>query len=284
MCYTIGGMDSSEDKYRGLRRLPPFPAVATKLLRVLSEQDVEVREVVSLIRADPALASELMRVVNSAIYGFPSHVSSIQNAVTLLGLETVRRFALAVSMKGFLHTALRLDLLRRVWRHSLACGMLCEEISRACSTSQGSDDRAYTGGLLHNIGRLGLFVAHPQAYTEVLSDPAVVDYLARERQTFGFDHCEAGAWLAHAWGLPQELEVVIAGHHQPPAKPAIELADLVRVGVLLTDSLGFDVTPPLPVHTLPEIRAMLTPTAQYRFDPEPEALTARITTQLDAFD
>lgn len=277
-------MDSSEDKYRGLRRLPPFPAVATKLLRVLSEQDVQVREIVGLIRADPALASELMRVVNSAIYGFPSHISSIQNAVTLLGLETVRRFALTVSMKGFLHTALRLDLLRRVWRHSLACGMLCEEISRACSTSQGSDDRAYTGGLLHNIGRLGLFVAHPHAYAELLGDAAVVDYLERERQIFGLDHCEAGAWLAHAWGLPQELEVVIAGHHQRPAKPAVELADLVRVGVLLTDSLGFDVTPPMPVYTMPEIRALLPSAAQYRFDPEPEALTARITTQLDAFD
>jgi len=201
-------MDHSEDKYRGLRQLPPFPAVATKLLRVLSEDDIHLKEIVGLIRADPALASELMRVVNSAIYGFPSRISSIQNAVTLLGLTTVRSFALTVSMKGFLHTALRLDLLRRIWRHSLACGMLCEEISAACSTSQGGDDRAYTAGLLHNVGRLGLFVAHPKAYADLLTAAATGDILERERELFGLDHCEAGAWLAHSWGLPGDLEVV----------------------------------------------------------------------------
>jgi HD-like signal output (HDOD) protein len=258
--------------------------VATKLLRVLSEDDVHLREIVGLIRADPALASELMRVVNSALYGFPSRISSIQNAITLLGLQTVRSFALTVSMKGFLHTALRLDLLRRIWRHRLACGMLCEEISAACSTSQGGDDRAYTAGLLHNVGRLGLFVAHPKAYADLLSDPSKTDLLEQERNTFGLDHCEAGAWLAHSWGLPRDLEVVIAGHHQPRASNAFELADLVRVTVILTDSLGFDVTPPEHCYTLAEVRSMLPEAAQYRFDPDPEALNARITDRLNTFD
>jgi len=277
-------MDSSEDKYRGLRRLPPFPAVATKLLRLLSDEGVNVRQVVELIRADPALAAELMRVVNSPLYGFPSRIGSIHNAITLLGMDTVRSFALTVSMKGFLHTALRLDLLRRIWRHSLACGMLCEELSAACSTSQGGDDRAYTAGLLHNVGRLGLFVAHPHAYSELLTQPTEVDILERERQAFGLDHCEAGAWLAHQWGLPQDLEVVIAAHHQPPGAETFELADLVRVAVMLTDALGFDVTPPAHLCTLAEIRAMLPSAAQYRFNPDPEALLARVTDRLNTFD
>jgi len=277
-------MSPPDDKYRGLRRLPPFPAVATKLLRLLSNDEVAVREIVGLIRADPALASELMRVVNSPLYGFPAHISSIQNAVTLLGLATVRSFALTVSMKGFLHTALRLDLLRRIWRHSLACGIICEEISGACSSSQGGDDRAYTAGLLHNVGRLGLFVAHPRAYAELLTQASEEDILDRERKTFGLDHCEAGAWLAHSWGLPQDLEGVIAGHHQPLSATGFELADLVRVAVLLTDALGFDILPPARAYSLAEIRAMLPPAAQYRFDPEPEVLTAKLTDRLDTFD
>jgi len=277
-------METSEDKYRGLRRLPPFPAVATKLLQLLTNEDVHVKQVVELIRADPALASELMRVVNSALYGFPSRVSSIQNAITLLGLQTVRSFAITVSMKGFLHTALRLDLLRRVWRHSLACGMLCEELSVACSTSQAGDDRAYTAALLHNVGRLGLFVAHPRAYSELLTQPSDTDLLEREREAFGLDHCEAGAWLARSWGLPPDLEAVIATHHEPPNTAAFELADLVRVAVLLTGVLGFDVTPPDSALTLSSIRSMLPAAAQYRFDPDPEALTAKITDRLNTFD
>jgi HD-like signal output (HDOD) protein len=277
-------MNPSDDKYRGLRRLPPFPAVATKLLRLLSSEDVAVKEIVDLIRADPALASELMRVVNSPLYGFPAHISSIQSAVTLLGLQTVRSFALTVSMKGFLHTALRLDLLRRIWRHSLACGILCEEVSAACSTSRGSDDRAYTAGLLHNVGRLGLFVAHPKAYAELLTQPMEGAILERERESFGLDHCEAGAWLAHSWGLPQDLEAVIAGHHQPPSGTSFDLADQVRIAVLLADALGFDVLSPPHPYALTEIRSMLPPAGQYRFDPEPEALIARLTDRLDTFD
>lgn len=277
-------MSPSDDKYRGLRRLPPFPAVATKLLRLLSSDDIAVSEIVNLIRADPALASELMRVVNSPLYGFPAHISSIQNAVTLLGLQTVRSFALTVSMKGFLHTALRLDLLRRIWRHSLACGMLCEEVSSACSASEGVDDRAYTAGLLHNVGRLGLFVAHPRAYADLLTQPSQDDILERERQAFGIDHCEAGAWLAHSWGLPQDLEAVIAGHHQPPSGAAFDLADLVRVAVILTDALGFDILPPARAYSLAEIRSMMPPAAQYRFDPDPEVLTIKLTDRLNTFD
>ena len=277
-------MHASEDKYRGLRRLPPFPAVATKLLRLLSTDDVSVREIVDLIRADPALASELMRIVNSPLYGFPARISSIQNAVTLLGLQTVRGFALTVSMKGFLHTALRLDLLRRMWRHCLVCGMLCEELSAAASSSQSGDDRAYTAGLLHNVGRLGLFVAHPKTYADLLTQPFEGDILERECEVFGLDHCEAGAWLAHSWGLPPDLELVIAGHHEPPSQTSFELADLVRVAVLLADCLGFDVLPPLRSYTVPEIRSMLPAPAQYRFDPDQAALTAKLTDRLDTFD
>jgi HD-like signal output (HDOD) protein len=162
--------------------------------------------------------------------------------------------------------------------------MICEELSRACSTSQGGDDRAYTAGLLHNVGRLGLFVAHPRSYGELLTEPADGDILERERKVFGLDHCEAGAWLAHSWGLPGDLESVIAGHHLPPRRDPFELADLVRVAVVLTDMLGFDVTPPTEARTLPEVRSMLPAAAQYRFDPDPEAFTAKITDQLNAFD
>jgi HD-like signal output (HDOD) protein len=277
-------MNASDDKYRALRRLPAFPAVATKLMRVLSHDDADIKEIVDLIRADTALASELLRIVNSPIYGFPARISSIQNAVTLMGLQTVKTFAITVSMKGFLRTALRLDMLRRLWRHSLACGLLCEEISGYCSQSVGHDDRAYTAGLLHNIGSLGLFVAHPATYTELLAATSAADLMERERKSFGLDHCEAGAWLAQIWGLPQDIRTITGAHHEPPSNNGFELADLVRVGVLLAESLGFDViaNPQLP--TMDCIRSKLPHAAQYRFDPDREVLVAKITEKLDAFD
>jgi len=278
-------MSDADDKYRALRRLPAFPAIATKLLRVLSHDDAEIKQIVDLIRADAALASELLRIVNSPVYGFAGRVSSIQNAVTLLGLQTVKSFALTVSMKGFLHTALRLDLLRRLWRHSLACGLLAEDLSIVCSASGARDDRAYTGGLLHNIGSLGLFVAHPRTYGELLTAARGQDLLNRERETFGIDHTEAGGWLAASWGLPDDIRQTVITHHQQPSQNgSFDLNDLVRVAVLLADALGFDVVSPAQQYALADVRSFLPHTAQYRFDPDPTVMLARITERLDAFD
>lgn len=285
LCYTSIQMDVLYDKLRELQQLPQFPAIATKVLRVLSHDDANVREISDFIRADAALAAGLLRVANSALYAFPSPITSIQKALMMLGFDETKRFILTFSTQNFFQTALRLDLLRGMWRHSLACAWIAEELSTACSLSQGRGDPAYTAGLLHDIGRLGLFVLHPREYAALLAGPSDgKTLLEREREALGIDHCEAGGWLARHWGLPEEVDRVAADHHSLPATMAFDLLDLVRVAVLMTDSLGFDVMPPSHSYTLPEIRAFLPHAAQYRFDPDPAAMKARIASKLEAFD
>jgi putative nucleotidyltransferase with HDIG domain len=276
-------MVSSSDPYRGLRELPPFPAIATKLLRVLSREDVDLRDIQNLIRTDAALCSELLRIVNSVAFGASAPISSIQAAVMRLGFERVRGFAMAVSLKGFLQ-CIRIDLLRRLWRHSLACGLVANDLANACSTSMGHDDRAYTTALLHDIGRLGLFAAHPNEYAAMLEQATGADQRDRERHAFGMDHCQAGVWLAERWQLGEDIRHVIATHHDPLSKGEFQMADVVRVANLVADSQGFDVIEPAQTFSLAEIRAMLPRPAQFRFDPEPEIFKNRITEQLDAFD
>jgi HD-like signal output (HDOD) protein len=277
-------MNEPDDRYRALRRLPPFPSVATKLLHLLEDDNVSVKKIVDLIKADAALTAELLRVVNSPIYGFSTRISSLQTSVAMMGFQTVRSFALTVCMKGFLHTALRIDLLRRIWRHGLACGILCDELSQVCSTTMARDDHAYTAGLLHNIGSLGLFVAHPRTYAELLASVRADCLLEKERSVLGIDHCEAGGWLSSNWGFPDELRRVVVSHHAPTRQGVFETADLVRLAVLMTDTLGFAFVPPAQEHSLADLRGLLPREAQYRFDPDPEALMARITTRLDSFD
>jgi HD-like signal output (HDOD) protein len=278
-------MDASNDRLRELQQLPQFPAIATKVLRVLSHEDANVREISDFIRADAALAAGLLRTANSALYAFPSPITSIQNALMMLGFDEVRRFVLTFSTQNFFQASMRLDLLRGMWRHSLACAWISEELSTACSLSQGRGDPAYTAGLLHDIGRLGLFVLHPREYAALLSGPADGESLPeREQKALGIDHCAAGGWLARHWGLPEEVHNVAVHHHGLPTPGAFDLVDLVRVAVLMTDSLGFDVAPPTHSYTLPEIRAFLPHAAQYRFDPDPATMQARIADKLDAFD
>lgn len=161
---------------------------------------------------------------------------------------------------------------------------VCEELSIACSASEGRDDRAYTAALLADIGRLGLFVVHPKEYSALLEAEGSVDIRERERAAFGVDHCEAGTWLATKWDLPDEVKRVAATHHNPPSAEAPILETVVQVGTLLTATLGFDVAPASRVFTMQEIRAMLPHAAQYRFDPDPVTMKARIADKLDAFD
>ena len=277
-------MHEPDDRYRALRRLPPFPSIATKLLHLLEDDNVSVKKIVDLIKADAALTAELLRIVNSPVYGFSTRISSLQTSVAMMGFQTVRSFAVTVCMKGFLHTALRIDLLRRIWRHSLACGILCDELSQVCSTNMTRDDRAYTAGLLHNIGSLGLFVAHPRTYAELLAATRGDCLLEKERSVLGIDHCEAGGWLARNWGFPDDLQHVVLTHHEAPRQGVFEAADLVRVAVLMADGLGFAFVPPAREDSLSDLRSLLPHQAQYRFDPDPEALTARITSRLDSFD
>ncbi len=277
---------TSEQTYRAMQRLPQFPSLATKLLRLLSHDDVDVRSIVNLIRSDSAMTSELLRIVNSPVYSFAGRISSIQSAVTLLGFDTVKSFALTVSMRSFLQASLRIDLLRRIWRHSLACAIVCEELSAACSPVRRSDDRAYTAGLLHDIGRLCLFVEHPAEYGELLSKGARNDceMLGKEEEMFGANHCEVGAWLASNWGFPEELQGITAQHHGAVNPADFQLVDLVRVAVLLTGRLGFGIGEEETFPEVPQILSMLPVSAQYRCDPDPQQMKARIVDRLDSFD
>jgi len=275
-------------RFWALRELPPFPAIATKLLRLFSNEDVELREVVALIRADTAFTSELLRVANSPIFGLRSQVSSIQHAVVLLGFDRLRSFAMTISMKNFLRSAMRIDVLRRVWRHSLATALVAEDLAPLFwkQSDRNSRDRAYTAGLLHDVGRLALLVKYPQEYANLLAvvNENPFDMLETERELFDVDHCEAGAWLAKNWAFPQEIAEVAERHHEAPIKGDSSLLNLVSTAVFITDWMGFDVVPIIPPRSFEEIQARLPEAAQSYVNEDMSSKINEITFKLDSFD
>jgi HD-like signal output (HDOD) protein len=284
----VGETTETADRFWALRELPPFPAIATKLLRLFASEEVEMREVVELIRADAAFSSELLRVANSPIYGLRSQVSSLHHAIVILGFDTLRSFAMTISMKNFLRPAMRIDVLRRVWRHSLATALICEDLGKLCwkNRDRGSRDRAYTAGLLHDLGRLALLVKYPHEYANLL---AVVvenpfDLLESERAMFDVDHCEAGSYLAKAWKFPPEIAEVAAAHHELPVAGEPDMLNLVRSGALIAGWLGFDVSPLLCSHSEEELSLMLPESARAWLGPDNEEKKAAITKKLDSFD
>lgn len=241
-----------------LARIPAFPPIVLRLLDLLARDDVEIRELVALISADPAFSAQILQVANSPLFGFRSQIDSLQSALVVLGLRRVRALTMTVATANHMKAALRVEELSRCWRHMLACALLTDELARACSAFE---DRAYTAGLLHDVGRLGLLLAYPGEYAELLRNASrnALELLDCEREALGMDHCEAGRMLAAQWNLPADFQIIVARHHDPQSGSAVDLLTLVHLGCRLADSLGFWVVEPLKATTPEEIQAALPP-------------------------
>ncbi len=240
--------------------LPPIPAVAVNLLGLLAKEEVALNEVAATISADATIATEVLRAANTAYYGVRGEVTSIHHATTLLGIGRIRVLAATIGLRRYLGQALRLPAVLRCWRHNLACAATTEQIALRLG---GNAADAYAAGLLHDIGRLALIVAHPKQYPAFLdtADARGLELLDLERELFGIDHCEAGQWFTQQLLMPQVFQDVAMHHHNPEAVGPTEV--LVRVGVAcrLAEWMGFWVTPPseAEMKTPPDIARLVLP-------------------------
>jgi len=221
------------------RDLPPFPGVALKLLNLLDQDDVPMKTVSDLIRADPAISAEILRVSNSAMYGVSREIDNVAHALVVLGTDTVKRLALTVSLGRFCGEFLRDRSLRACWDHSIACALICQELAIILDEPK---DRAYTAGLLHDIGRLAILSCYPTEYGTLLSVSSEneFDELEAERELFEIDHCAAGTILAREWNLPDDFVEAISTHHSPQVSDAL-IPALVAAGTAVADRLGYNI-------------------------------------------
>lgn len=219
-----------------IKNLPPFPAVALQLMGLL-DSDVPVKQVVKLLRMDPALSGEILRVSNSALYGLSRHVDSVSHAVVVLGGDAVKRLALTVSLARFAQNFMQHQGLKRCWDHSVACALIAEDLAEF--TDQGRD-RAYTTGLLHDIGRLALLACFPDEYENLLTvvQENDFDFRTTERRMFEIDHCSAGEWICQSWNLPDDITNAIAHHHEDDLEKG-SLAALIAAADKVAAAMGY---------------------------------------------
>ena len=234
-------MAASDQKPWALKSLPPFPAVALELMSLLDDPEVSMKQVVSLLRIDPALSAEILRVSNSALYGLKNRVDNISHAVVVLGGDAVKRIALTAALGRFSQHFMKNKSLKVCWDHSVAGGFISEELAKLLD---GPVDRAYTAGLLHDVGRLAILACYPGEYGNMLEVARENDFdeLECERQLFDIDHCSAGEWLARSWNLPEDITFAIASHHNLKPHDA-SVGSIVAAANKLADVLGFNVLP-----------------------------------------
>ena len=273
---------------RILGDLPVFPPLAIRLAELAGGQDAKVDEVVDLLCSDAAFSADLLRRANSPAYGFSSRIDTLQQALVLLGFDELRRIALAAAARGFAGPALQWPELRLCWRHSLAVALLSEELARGTAISP---EQAYTAGVMHDIGRLGLLTARPNDFAQLLSEAEAAGpvedssyFLDREAEVFGFDHTEAGRWLAERWEIPLDLRAVAGRHHDRPSSGELDLLVLVQYAVTLADALGFGVVEAMARRRPSELAREAPAELAGGLERNPDELAELLASRIDALD
>jgi putative nucleotidyltransferase with HDIG domain len=222
----------------GLCRLPQFRPVALKLLKLISSDDVEFSAVAKMLSSDPAFSAEVLALANSPLYAGSCPATSLTRAIVVLGLERTRALTLTVAMQAFMVNAHVTPELQNSWRHSVACAVLAEELAHLYGVP---GDQGYTAGLMHDIGRLGLLKAYPLPYAELLARHfgSVGQTLDAERRLFQVDHCQAGVWLTHSWGFPEDFQAIAERHHSLHFGLEQGVVGLASSACLMADTLGF---------------------------------------------
>jgi HD-like signal output (HDOD) protein len=254
-----------------LANIPAFPPVVLRVLDILSTEQPNNRALIREISLDATLSAQLLRVANSPLFGFTSHVETVQQAVALLGSSRVQSLVMAVATTNYMRGGPQTDALQKCWRHSMASAILSRELARA---SRLPPDSAYSFGLLHDIGRLGLLVAYPTEYKGVLkvADRDKVSLLDQEKLLFGMDHCEAGRLLLENCKLPEEFCQIVGRHHDPPDGRPIDPLLIAYLACQMSDTLGYSVVAPLKATPLRELLNLLPAAARAHFPTDPETL------------
>ncbi len=233
---------------RTIDALPPLPAVALKVMQVAQDPKSSATDLAMVVSADPGLSARILRIVNSAAYRRAQEVTSVQQALVVLGFVQARNVAISSAITSAYGPDC-LNVLFRIsefWRHSLAVGFYAGELAQRARTADVPS--AFTAGVLHNMGRLAMFYADPAGL-----DQAVACAMAEgrsledvERQLLGYDHAELGGLLAERWHLPAEIREAITGHHTADpygsslagviaAADAFWLAEGIRPGFVLPE-------------------------------------------------
>jgi len=203
-----------------IESLPTLPVIAGQIMECVNNPGSSVQDVADVILRDQSMSTKILKLVNSAFYGFPKRIGTISHAISILGFETVRGLVLGLSILDMFQIN-EFDLLR-FWKHSIRTASINAFLAEKFFYSRR--DEAFTVGLIHDVGKLVFMLRAPDLYHEVLRQAEDVDLLVCEQQLLGIEHAEAGALVARTWNFPEIYIQAIQQHHQVPVSPLIPIS------------------------------------------------------------
>ena len=229
---------------RQVKDLPSLPDVAVKVARTIDHPTAGAGDVARVLTMDQGLTARVLRLANSVFYGAARRISTVSDAIVLLGMRTVRNLAMASSVEDVLGREVSGYAMRRgeLWRHSCACANAAQSL--AALTGYPVPEEAFVAGLLHDVGKVLLSVHMQTEFTNILklAEEEEISFMDAEQRVLGFDHAEVGACVLERWNLPRPLVDAVRYHHAPMAQPEFSrLTALVHVADTMCVLLGIGV-------------------------------------------
>ncbi len=231
-------------KVRQIDDLPAFPEVVTELEREFANPNVSFKRVAKIVEYDPSLSARFLKVANSVFYKGVKEVSNISDAVIRLGLAEVKKIALAIAVVQR-YGQFGGKSPQQFWQHCITVAMSTKVIMEMSTADFDEEEKAtaFSGGLLHDIGYLALFLQFPTESAELsLKVQEEGGSMWEEELTqWGISHAEVGLELAKLWKLPDNLQQVIGYHHQPwkADEEHRVLAQIVHLANFICNNQGF---------------------------------------------
>ncbi|OGR05818.1 MAG: hypothetical protein A3K23_06100 [Desulfobacca sp. RBG_16_58_9] len=221
---------------RSLKNLPPFPMVAQRALLLLNKPEVSIQELVEVVKFDPAVTANILRISNSAYFGLRREIHSLHQALLLLGTQELLKIIIASGATRLFSapTPGYFTERRGLWRHSVSCALMADLLCRDLSLPDHA--AGFTAGLMHDIGKVVLSLFVEQKFNEIMTvvEQQGVSFQAAEKIILGVDHAEMGGEMARMWDFPDRLRLAITFHHLD--KPEAYTDDLILL-VYLADIL-----------------------------------------------
>jgi putative nucleotidyltransferase with HDIG domain len=237
-------MSKLEEILNIANHIPPFPKVAMQVMKMLDDPKVQAKDLAEVIQYDSAITANLLKSCNASYFGLSRKVSSLDEALVLLGQDTLKDIIIASSSarfyKGEAGGGYQLEQ-GDLWKHSVATAIMAKSI---CPHFKGIEPgAAFTTGLLHDIGKrfLSSFVASD---FKKIMDRTYIDglsFMAAEHEVLGMDHAELGSMIMQKWDFPEEMILAVKLHHDPQALDKDPLTALLALANTLVISLGVGV-------------------------------------------
>ena len=237
--------------------LPTIPAVLTRLNTVMASSKSSAEDVAAVIAADPAVATNILRIVNSPYYGLQVRVSSVDLAVSIMGFNMIRKVALKAAVFSVFAKKKepeRVFDFKAFWRHAVFTGVAARALGGASrNLGRANAEDLYMCGLLHDIGKIILLEKQHDRYVAMLAEATGSrrPEIEVELEQFGFTHADVGSVLAIKWFLPEDLTIAIRYHHQPAKDPFHQqLSSLIHLADHMAWATGKPSTAGMPPPTL----------------------------------